>query len=400
MKSVVWFIPTLIEGSGGHRTMLQNALELAKRGYRIILHLEDSRSLRPGEDGVTAIRRLFSYEFDDVRIGWHDVQPADAAVATIWYSAKIVRDLPFPCRRLYLVQDWEACFNPMGDTYLFAENSYRYGLTPITIGRWLPNELMSRFGVPALHFDFCADTSIYHPLGNVDRERAIAFIYQPEKPRRGGQIGVEALGIVKYHLPDVKILLYGSRDKGAIWYPHDHLGLLSQEECNALYNRVQVGLCISSSNPSRIPFEMMASGLPVVELHRGNTVHDLPEDACELCDQSPESLAEGLIGLLNAPERLARMRTAARQFMADRTIELGYDQFIAAFERAMVGPLHPDSVPELPVMYRRPPVVASTFVSSLPQQIRQNVEASRSPRLDPMTRLRKWSKRKLVSALS
>jgi len=144
----------------------------------------------------------------------------------------------------------------------------------------------------------------------------------------------------------------------------------------------------------------MASGLPVVELHRGNTVHDLPEDACELCDQSPESLAEGLIGLLNAPERLARMRTAARQFMADRTIELGYDQFIAAFERAMVGPLHPDSVPELPVMYRRPPVVASTFVSSLPQQIRQNVEASRSPRLDPMTRLRKWSKRKLVSALS
>lgn len=398
MSTVAWLVPSLIEGSGGHRTILQNAEFLAAHGNGTILYLENNNCLLSGESGADAIFRLFGYRFHDVRVGWDNISPVDSVFATIWYSARVVRDLPFSCKKLYFVQDWEACFNPMGDTYLFAENSYRYGLTPITIGRWLPHELKQRFNVDALYFDFCADRSIYARLPNVKRERAIAFIYQPEKPRRGAQMGIEALGIVKYHLPDVRIYLYGSRERGNVWFDHEHLGLLSLEECNALYNRVSVGLCISSSNPSRIPFEMMAAGLPVVELHRSNTLFDLPEDASLLCDQTPESIAEGLVYLLNTPERTQQMEAAAVKFMQQRDLSDGYRQFLDAYGRATQGEADWAAKAAIAPMYSKPPVVATPFISSIPAEIRERLIASK-PRLDPITRFKKWTKRNLIKAL-
>ena len=59
---------------------------------------------------------------------------------------------PFDCKRLYFVQDFEAYFNPVGDAYLMAENSYCYGLKPLTIGRWLRYKLQNDFVVESYHF--------------------------------------------------------------------------------------------------------------------------------------------------------------------------------------------------------------------------------------------------------
>lgn len=355
MTSIAWLIPSLIEGSGGHRTILQHADYLQRKGYRCILYLENETAHT--EAGLRkTVRQLFGYEFEAVHAGWSNIQPADMVFATIWYSAKVVRDLPFACVRGYFVQDYEAQFNPMGDAYLMAENSYRYGLHPIAIGRWLPAMLQRDFAVPSLHFDFCADLDVYRRLPGMARERAICFIHQPEKPRRCAELGIEALGIVKHHMPDVKIYLYGSRSAGRVWFEHENLGLINLEACNRLYNRCQVGLCISTTNPSRIPFEMMAAGLPVVEVHRGNTLYDFPEDAMLLCEPTPESLAHGLMARLNDPAGTASAGEAGAAFMRDRPIGHGLGQFGAAVGTLLAGGIPAQSVVE--PMYRKPPLLA------------------------------------------
>ena len=41
MANIAWFIPQLIEGSGGHRTMLQHASYLEKMGHTCVIYLED-----------------------------------------------------------------------------------------------------------------------------------------------------------------------------------------------------------------------------------------------------------------------------------------------------------------------------------------------------------------------
>lgn len=371
MTRVAWLVPSLIEGSGGHRTILQNAAFLKQAGYDTTIYLESDPCTGVRDTPAGVIARQFGYPFDDVRIGWHDIAPCDIAFATIWYSAKVVRDLKIECRRMYFVQDWEAAFNPIGDVYLMAENSFRYGLTPVTIGNWLRHEIRDRFHIGGFGFDFCADTSIYRRIPNVSREPSIAFICQPEKPRRGTMLGLEALGIVKHFMPGVRIYLYGSRQRVNAWFEYEELGLLPLDECNALYNRSTVGLCISCSNPSRIPFEMMAAGLPVVELHRANTIYDLPEHATLLCDQAPESLAEGLMHVLRSEERRQAMSDAGVAFMAPRTLEYGMRQFLEAVrwvEAATPTTAAPNV--DVPRLYHAPPMTASPYLQTLPPSLR------------------------------
>lgn len=330
MATIAWLVPSLIEGSGGHRTILQHADCLQRRGHRCVLYMEDCdrNDLALQKD----IRRIFGFEFADVRSGWTNIEPAEMVFATIWYSARVVRDLPFPCCRCYFVQDYEAQFNPMGTAYVMAENSYRYGLNPITIGRWLPARLAEGFDVDAACFDFCADLDVYRRVRPYPDEKSICFIYQPEKPRRCAELGIEALGIVKHHLPETTVYLYGSEVAGKVWFEHENLGLLGLERCNDLYNRCAVGLCLSTTNPSRIPFEMMAAGLPVVEVYGDNTLYDFPQTAVTLCEPTPESLAKGMMGILSDSTRARSMSEAGLAFMRERPIEFGLNQFFEEVE--------------------------------------------------------------------
>ncbi|MFN3636802.1 MAG: glycosyltransferase, partial [Rhizobium rhizophilum] len=137
----------------------------------------------------------------------------------------------------------------------------------------------------------------------------------------------------------MKVYLFGSppNEKGNVWFEHEHLGLLKLEDCNSLYNRCMLGLCLSSSNPSRIPFEMMAAGLPVVEFWRENNLYDMPSSAVSLADQTPESLAENLLRLLADADERERMSQAGVAFMADRTLDIETQQFKDVITRILDG---------------------------------------------------------------
>lgn len=336
MADIAWLIPGLIAGSGGHRTILQHAHALQQHGHRCIIYIG---GVGKQADAGASISSLFGYTFDAVYFGWDNIRPADIVFATIWHSAAIVSALTFPCKKAYFVQDYEAMFNPMGDTYLMAENSYRYGLVPITIGRWLKHVLETQFDTPAYHIDFGADASIYKPLPDINKEKAICFIHQPDKPRRCAHIGLKALAIVKQHMPDVTIYMFGSPPPlpGIIQFDYTHLGLLDLHDCNDLYNRCAVGVCLSASNPSRIPFEMMAAGLPVVEFWRENNRYDFNDDIISLSLPTPESLAANIMQLLTHPEQRQAISTVAIQFMRTRALADESAQFVSATHHILDG---------------------------------------------------------------
>lgn len=377
MASFAWLLPSLIKGSGGHRTILECALALEARGHHCSLYIEHE-GVHATPNAQAQVQSLFGCHFQSVKYGWHQIERADIAVATVWYSAAVVRDLPFQCLKLYLVQDWEACFSPIGDAYLMAENSYLYGLVPITIGRWLPNELQKRFSIRSYFVDFSANLEIYKPCPQIQRELAVCFIYQPEKPRRCSRLGLESLGILKHHRPDVKIYLYGSKERRNpnIWFDHQHLGLLSLEDCNKLYARCQIGLCISASNPSRVPFEMMASGLPVVDLLRTNTIYDFPASAMLLSQPMPECLAGSMIRLLDDPQLCCQMGAAGTKLMADRPMQRESEQFCAAAEAVLAG--HTPSPLQSMTTYQPVGILAQHYLAELPPHLREPRSTVRS----------------------
>ena len=325
-----WVLPSLIEGSGGHRTILQNVQYLIRKGYECDVYVEDKGEVKNSEELRRQAETLFGKHDCRFILGYDIQGEYDIIFATAWFTAKVVRDCNSKAVKAYFIQDFEALFNPMGDGYILACNSYGYGLKPVTIGRWLSHKMQTEYRTPSRYFDFCADRRIYRPLPDTKKEHAICFVYQPDKPRRCSVLGIEALGIVKFLRPDVKIYLYGSNIKGNVWFEHENLGIIPLEKCNALYNQCEVGLCISSSNPSRIPFEMMAAGLPVVDLYMENNFYDMPNEGVRLAHTTPESIAQALIEILDHPEKAAEMSEAGKRYMADKDLEHGFEQFYAA----------------------------------------------------------------------
>lgn len=325
-----WVLPSLIEGSGGHRTILQNVQYLIRKGYECDVYVEDKGEVKNSEELRRQAETLFGKHDCRFILGYDIQGEYDIIFATAWFTAKVVRDCNSKAVKAYFIQDFEALFNPMGDGYILACNSYGYGLKPVTIGRWLSHKMQTEYRTPSRYFDFCADRRIYRPLPEAKKEHAICFVYQPDKPRRCSVLGIEALGIVKFLRPDVKIYLYGSNIKGNVWFEHENLGIIPLDQCNALYNKCEVGLCISSSNPSRIPFEMMAAGLPVVDLYMENNFYDMPNEGVRLAHTTPESIAQALIEILDHPETAAEMSEAGKHYMADKDLEHGFEQFYAA----------------------------------------------------------------------
>ena len=84
--------------------------------------------------------------------------------------------------------------------------------------------------------------------------------------RRAVPIGLMALGELRRRLPDVRIVLFGTEKAPSTAFAFEHCGILSPLQLSSLYSQASVGLCLSLTNFSLMPKEMLACGLPCVEL--------------------------------------------------------------------------------------------------------------------------------------
>ncbi|HAL61599.1 MAG TPA: hypothetical protein DCP08_04220, partial [Chloroflexi bacterium] len=87
-------------------------------------------------------------------------------------------------------------------------------------------------------------------------------------------------------------------------FPHrDYRVIRSLDVLAALYSSASVGVAFSTTNPSRVPFEMMACGCPVVDLDYGdNYINYGSRDNVMLVEPIPESIAEGIELLIRNEE--------------------------------------------------------------------------------------------------
>lgn len=374
--------PAPIRGSGGHRTIYNFAASLARRGYDVDLMHE-----RPA-DAATA--EWIGSVLGDVSLtqhsAWVNWLHPTASAATIWYSQRYAAQYWDDARQFYFVQDYEAMFNPVGDTYLHAAQSYSWGAQHICVGRWLAHNLRAQFGVGVASGGLGVDHKVYRPLDEDEeagtghgsasgagasggtlstaprrRDNQIALLYQPEKFRRAPQLCVEALEIVKAQMPDTRIVLYGSDQKPHLPFEHEHLGLITDvNRINTLYAQSAAGLCISATNPSRIPFEMMAAGCVPVDIYRYNNLFDYDAGTGVLAHESAESIAEALLGLLRDPAAREARSARCMDSVIDRSLEWEMDAAVNAVDMGMSGFDFDDLAPVRPT-YTDAPVIAGKW---------------------------------------
>ena len=322
-------LPPVIKGGGGHRTLLNNVDKLGKRyGSKPDLYVLPYQGC-DSESTIKRIREYYGLSFEKVLFDYKIPDGYDIVIASSWDTVDIVASCSCD-NKFYFVQDYEAWFFPMGTTRIKAEATYTKGLKHIVFGRWLSNKIADISGAPVFCVDFCADHSIYYPKnGAQQKENAICAIWQPDKPRRLHELLIEALQILEITNPELKVYLFGSKESLPIELVNvEMLGILSVNQCNELYNKCICGISLSGSNPSRIPFEMMTAGLPVIEMYRDNNIYDFPSEGMLLCEPNPESLAEAIINLSHNPEKCAAMSQAGLDYMKERLLENESKQFV------------------------------------------------------------------------
>ena len=296
-----WIVTPTRAGSGGHTTIFRIVRYLENNGFRNTIYFYD----RFGGDHdyyVDVARRHYGVtcQIRDLRQGIDD---ADALIATAWECAYAVYNARSAGKRFYFVQDYEPAFYPTGTRSLLAENTYRMGFHGITAGAWLAEKLVQDFAMPADFFPFGCDTTRYFLKGEQKR-KGVAFYARASTPRRGVELGLLALEILAARRPDVEIHLFGGEVEG-VSFRHVSHGVVTPGGLNDIYNRCFAGLCLSLTNVSLVPVEMLAAGcIPVVNDARHNRMV-LDNPLVRYSTPTPHALADALEAVMSAPPETA-----------------------------------------------------------------------------------------------
>jgi glycosyltransferase involved in cell wall biosynthesis len=331
LMSVNIILPPLIKGSGGHNKVIDLAKGLAKRGHEVRIFLQDESENYPIKQAIV------DYGLDKlgikVYVGLDTMLTCDALMATFWKTAYLVKQREsFAKRAFYFVQDFEPYFYPMSDDYILAENSYRLGLHLISYGPWCKQILKSKFNLEADWLPFYINKEIYRPRSDIKRrDDLVIFFARPEMPRRCFWLGIQALEqFIKRSKGDVEIALFGSEEISLMNIPfrYTNLKVLTPKELAELYNCATVGLVFSPTNPSMVPFEMMACGLPVIDLNYGdNQVNYGGESHVLLVEPDPLQIAEAIARLIGDDDLRASLSLKGLEYISsfpdkERVIEM------------------------------------------------------------------------------
>jgi glycosyltransferase involved in cell wall biosynthesis len=323
-------IPSFRRGSGGHATVTRIVEALARRGHSISLWLEDAERRHTAEPRATtedSFREFFGTESVALNADFTDWAGADVVLATGWQTVARSMLLDGVAARAYLVQDHEPDFYGASAERLWAAETYRHGLHCIAASRWLAELLRSRYDASASHFDLAVDHTIYRPTAERRREDLVVFYARPVTPRRAVPLGIAALAELSRRRPRVEIFLYGEERPLDAPFASTHLGVLEGPALARLYSGATAGMVLSLTNPSLTGLEMMACGLPCVELASEPVLTTFGSDSpLELSEPDPLSLCDALERLLDEPGLRARAAAAGLQLLAERTWEKAAEQ--------------------------------------------------------------------------
>lgn len=317
---VVCVAPAISPGSGGHRTILHNLLATAARGLEITVCVEGEAGSLHTQLGVAESLAPGSADRLRWHLGWDIPWRTDLVIATSATSAAPARAIVAD-RHLYFVQDKESWFHPMSSEYLQAEISYEQTWEFITIGDWLRHRLLAiepSASVTPVHFGAEVPLAV-STQPKYRSQPPVLLNWQPDKPRRLTQLVIDTACGLRETRPDIPLAFFGS--DVPLPEPHlgENLGLLTELEMWTVFAESAVVVHFSSSNPSRVPFEVVACGTPCVELFTESTCFDFPKSGVVTVLPDAELLIAAITEIVDYPyaplseAALGRLEIASRQ---------------------------------------------------------------------------------------
>ena len=341
-----WIVPNFHPGGGGHMTIFRVVRWLEFFGHRCVVWINNPR---PGADVVERYDTIINHYQTiaaPVRLipeGRLPEEEADIVIATSWDTAYTTTAVANAKERFYFVQDYEPFFYPRGSRALAAELTYQRNIACVCASPWLERMMRERHGRWARRFWLAPDRDSYkqaaspRPANSIPR---IALYSRAGTARRAVELGFLAFEVLHDRGVPFQVELFGDdQDLKTASFPCVNHGVLEAERLAELYRSCDIGVCFSSTNYSLVPLEMMACGLPVIELDGESTRAVFPPDTVHMCKPDPIAIADALEDFIRREDKRKRQAAAASAWIES----FSWETSAREVERAFLDKLKEDS---------------------------------------------------------
>ena len=311
-------IPDFTKGSGGHMTIFRLISHLESYGHKVSIWIKDYNFLNHPEGPAIDIKRYFQdIKADVFELNSHIAFACgDAIIATSWDTVELVKNHKSFNDKFYLVQDFEPLFYPKGSQSLKSEETYKTELKTICASTWLDKTMREKYNKTSCYFDLSFNKEIFdHSNFKINAENKlkdkdvirIAFYGRIFTERRAVELALEGLEELGKYGYNICLEIFGV-EKNRIKIPETiegvDNGVLSSFELSKIYKVCDIGIAFSATNYSLVPPEMMASGLPVLELSTESNKIIYPENVVKFAEPNAKSISDAINDLIqNDDER-------------------------------------------------------------------------------------------------
>lgn len=333
VKRITFIITRMVKFHGGQTSILRLGTRLADQGYDVIYAVYKAQT--KDEMELCARSNFAGYKGRLCTAAGLKRLKTDIVVATSYDTVSFAKKSDG--YKMYFVQDYEPYFYQFGELFLMAKKTYEQGLHMVSLGNW-NKEMILRECKPVSPIDvieFPYEASEYPKIERdyaaygVKKEFTIA-VYLKFYGKRLPTIIPYLLTHVKEKFREegieIKVKYFGEaknfRPKGG-----ENLGMLTKKELFALYEKSDFGMVASLSNISLVPYEMISTGLPVIEFADGTFPYFFPKDSGILTEISYIDLYEKLKRVMERPELLSLYHENAMKYMEGLSWERSGMQF-------------------------------------------------------------------------
>lgn len=334
IETIMFVLPSMMRFSGGCTSIIRLASYLSKIGFQIKYGICGGQSKK--EFIEAAKQNLSDFTGEVIERRELDNYAADIVIATSWHSVYTVKKLKG--YKMYFVQDYEPYFYNYDERYLLAKKTYELGLHMVSLGIWNKREIMKNIQNTDILID-----SIDFPYEKKEYKSIKRnYLEYPYKKKIVMAVYIKAAGkripnIIEYMLLNVKnkflengirleLLFYGEIKKYNLSCGKN-LGKLNQKELENLYGKSDFGMSASMTNISLVPYEMMATGLPIIEFKDGTFPCFFDDKSAILTSYNYLDLYEKMMESILEPKKLEAMTQRAQTYLEHLSWENSSKQF-------------------------------------------------------------------------
>lgn len=321
-----WIIPDFGQGGGGHLNIFRTVRFLEKQGFYCKIWIANPVIHKSEKSAYCDLIKYYPTVKADLVFLTDDQYPTDgdALIATGWQTVEWAKKIRSYQVLFYFVQDYEKLFYAKGSNYFLAEKTYTEDINCICASPWLERIMKEQYGRNTCSYklgynktEFYEDHSI-EKYSVLDNKKHIIVYSRIYTERRAVELSMIALHLVAQKRDDFIVhCIGGGVDLTAAPFDYVLHGVMSLEQLKDLYNACDFGVCFSATNYSLLPQEMMACGLPLLELDGENTRNVFAPDIIRFTKPDPLEIADNIEYMLDHANECRIMAEKAKKWVTN-----------------------------------------------------------------------------------